>query len=231
MLYNGLYEQIINKGLDTELSGTDKCSQTAPIDSAEAPKALAKYVAEIVEKGLNNVKDNVLALGEKAEIIRSEASIAQSSESPRGGATGAYVEDGYLYIFQFPPPRGGRPCFCPARRHGVSISIPAPARGATRDRQEASPAHTQFQFPPPRGGRPKAAVLVNLVGVISIPAPARGATDAHLRHVQKSFISIPAPARGATRSRRRLPRAQVYFNSRPRAGGDLQHRLDTAYSH
>lgn len=131
MLYNGLYEQIINKGLDTELSGTDKCSQTAPIDSAEAPKALAKYVAEIVEKGLNNVKDNVLALGEKAEIIRSEASIAQSSESPRGGATGAYVEDGYLYIFQFPPPRGGRPCFCPARRHGVSISIPAPARGAT----------------------------------------------------------------------------------------------------
>lgn len=85
MLYNGLYEQIINKGLDTELSGTDKRSQTAPIDSAEAPKALAKYVAEIVEKGLNNVKDNVLALDEKAEIIRSEASIAQSPESPRGG--------------------------------------------------------------------------------------------------------------------------------------------------
>lgn len=127
MLYNGLYEQIINKGLDTELSGTDKRSQTAPIDSAEAPKALAKYVAEIVEKSLNNVKDNggditsqielvnrivstiiteakeadfgtlsvaeraeqllalfdkknnVLALDERAEIIRPETSIAQSS--------------------------------------------------------------------------------------------------------------------------------------------------------
>ena len=58
MLHNGLYEQIINKGLDTELSVTDKLSQTAPIDSAEASKVLAKYVAEIVEKGLNNVKDN-----------------------------------------------------------------------------------------------------------------------------------------------------------------------------
>lgn len=57
MLHNGLYEQIINKGLDAELSVTDKLSQTAPIDSAEASKVLSKYVAEIVEKGLNNVKD------------------------------------------------------------------------------------------------------------------------------------------------------------------------------
>ena len=127
MLHNGLYEQIINKGLDAELSVTDKLSQTAPIDSAEASKVLSKYVAEIVEKGLNNVKDNggnltsqvelvnrivstimaetkeadfdtlsvaeraeqllalfdkknnVLALDERAEIIRPETSIAQSS--------------------------------------------------------------------------------------------------------------------------------------------------------
>lgn len=43
MLHNGLYEQIINKGLDTELSVTDKLSQTAPIDSAEASKVLGQY--------------------------------------------------------------------------------------------------------------------------------------------------------------------------------------------
>ena len=55
MLHNGLYEQIINKGLDTELSVTDKLSQTAPIDRAEASKVLAKYVAEIVEKGLKTM--------------------------------------------------------------------------------------------------------------------------------------------------------------------------------
>ena len=58
MLRDGLYEQIINKGLETELSSTDKLSTTAPIDSAEASKVLAKYIAEVVEKGLDNVADN-----------------------------------------------------------------------------------------------------------------------------------------------------------------------------
>ncbi len=58
MMHNGLYEQIINKRLDKELSETDKLSQTAPIDRAEASKVLAKYVAEITEKGLDSVKDN-----------------------------------------------------------------------------------------------------------------------------------------------------------------------------
>ncbi len=69
MLHNGLYEQIINKGLDAELSVTDKFSQTAPIDSAEASKVLSKYVAEIVEKGLNNVKDNGGNLTSQVELV------------------------------------------------------------------------------------------------------------------------------------------------------------------
>lgn len=127
MLKDGLYEQIINKGLETELSSTDKLSATAPIDSAEASRVLAKYIAEVVEKGLDNVADNggdvnsqvalanriistiinetkeneldemtvaeraeqllalfdkknsILAIDEKAAIIRPETSIAQSS--------------------------------------------------------------------------------------------------------------------------------------------------------
>ena len=58
MLHDGLYEQIINKALDSELSGSDKLSQTAPIDTAEASKVLAKYVAEVVERGLDHLKDN-----------------------------------------------------------------------------------------------------------------------------------------------------------------------------
>ena len=58
MLRNGLYEQIINKGLDTELASTDKLGQTATIDTAEAHKVLAKYVAEVVECGLDNLRDN-----------------------------------------------------------------------------------------------------------------------------------------------------------------------------
>ncbi|MBQ6183919.1 MAG: DUF3427 domain-containing protein [Clostridia bacterium] len=127
MLKNGLYEQIINKAIESELATTDKLSQTAPIDEAEAAKILSKYVAEIVEKGLDNVidnggnltsqidlvnrivtaivaqtkesgfdemavaeraeqllavfdkKNNILSINEKAEIIRPETSIAQSS--------------------------------------------------------------------------------------------------------------------------------------------------------
>ena len=58
MLHDGLYEQVINKGLDSELSSADKLSQTAPIDTAEASKVLAKYVAEVVERGLDNLRDN-----------------------------------------------------------------------------------------------------------------------------------------------------------------------------
>ena len=58
MLHDGLYEQIINKGLETELATADKLSTTAPIDGAEASKVLAKYIAEVVEKGLDNVADN-----------------------------------------------------------------------------------------------------------------------------------------------------------------------------
>lgn len=58
MLHDGLYEQIINRSLDAELGVTDKLTSTAPIDSAEASKVLAKYIAEVVEKGLDNVVDN-----------------------------------------------------------------------------------------------------------------------------------------------------------------------------
>lgn len=58
MLHDGLYEQVINRGLDSELANADKLSQTAPIDTAEASKVLAKYVAEVVERGLDNLRDN-----------------------------------------------------------------------------------------------------------------------------------------------------------------------------
>ena len=127
MLHDGLYELVINKGLDTELAGSDKLCQTAPIDTAEASKVLARYVAEVVERGLENLKDNggdlnaqialanqiittikaetkeadfdslsvaeraeqlfalfdrqnnIWALDEKAQVVRPETSIAQSS--------------------------------------------------------------------------------------------------------------------------------------------------------
>ena len=58
MLYDGLYEQIINKEIDKELAITDKLTNTAAIDSAEASKALSEYISEVVLRGLENIKDN-----------------------------------------------------------------------------------------------------------------------------------------------------------------------------
>ena len=69
MLPTGLYEQIINKALDAELAKTDKLSETARIDEAEAAKVLAQYAAEIVEKGLDNVKDNGGDLNKQVELV------------------------------------------------------------------------------------------------------------------------------------------------------------------
>lgn len=83
MLFDGLYEQVINRELDSELAATDKLSQTAPIDSAEASKILSKYVAEIVEKGLENVKDNGGDLSSQVELVnRIVSTITSETHEP-----------------------------------------------------------------------------------------------------------------------------------------------------
>ena len=59
MLKNGLYEEVINKGLGEELDGSqDKLIKSAPIDKAEAAKILSKYITQVVERGLDNIVDN-----------------------------------------------------------------------------------------------------------------------------------------------------------------------------
>ena len=58
MLENGLYEQIINNKIDKELSNSDQISQIENIDHEEAPRILSKYLSEIVEKKLDEIKDS-----------------------------------------------------------------------------------------------------------------------------------------------------------------------------
>ena len=59
MLYPGLYEQVINNALNRELAEIPEARKsTAPIDTAEAAKVLAQYLADVVQKGLDNVLDN-----------------------------------------------------------------------------------------------------------------------------------------------------------------------------
>ena len=132
MMRPGLYEQVINKQLRLDLdSSVDMVKEAVPIDEAEASQVLAKYIAEVIEKGLEYIKDagggiceqvnlanqlvriveqktkepsfsllsvdqnierkaeqllaflerenSIYAIDEKAEIIRPETSIAQSS--------------------------------------------------------------------------------------------------------------------------------------------------------
>ena len=59
MLHHGLYEQVINNQLNSELAEIPEARKAvAPIDKAEASKVLAQYLADVVQKGLDNVVDN-----------------------------------------------------------------------------------------------------------------------------------------------------------------------------
>ena len=59
MLHSGLYEQVINNALTGELAEIPEARKSvAPIDKAEASKVLAQYLADVVQKGLDNVLDN-----------------------------------------------------------------------------------------------------------------------------------------------------------------------------
>ena len=59
MLPPGLYEQVINSALNRELLEIPEARKSVvPIDKAEASKVLAQYLADVVQKGLENVVDN-----------------------------------------------------------------------------------------------------------------------------------------------------------------------------
>ena len=59
MLRPGLYEQVINNALTGELAEIPEARKSvAPIDKAEASKVLAQYLADVVQKGLDDVLDN-----------------------------------------------------------------------------------------------------------------------------------------------------------------------------
>ncbi|WP_368293091.1 DUF3427 domain-containing protein [Dehalobacter sp. TBBPA1] len=69
MLKPGLYEQLINKLLRQELSTSmGKVIQALPIDQEEAPRILSKYLAEVLEAVLSNVKDNGGSIGDQVAL-------------------------------------------------------------------------------------------------------------------------------------------------------------------
>ncbi len=166
---------------------------------------------------------------------------------PRAGGDSPTVPRTWAWcVFQSTPPRGGRLLSAVYQAPRPSVSIHAPARGATRGAIFAD-CGLGFQSTPPRGGRLDGARCDCAATLVSIHAPARGATPApgadgpdpedvsihapargatervpHLRALRR--VSIHAPARGATTGPTAHPRDSAGFNPRPRAGGDLVDR-------
>lgn len=79
MLHPGLYEQVINHQLDTELSKISEARKsTAPIDKAEASKVLSQYLSEVIETGLDNVRDNGGDLSAQIELTNQIVTLIQN---------------------------------------------------------------------------------------------------------------------------------------------------------
>ena len=122
--------------------------------------------------------------------------VAFQSTPPRGGRRFMSLALQPSPPFQSTPPRGGRHGAQPLRRCAASVSIHAPARGATRFHMLRPPMR-KFQSTPPRGGRPHGRVLVG----------------------QFAWFQS-TPPRGGRPVLRQYWFASYSFNPRPREGGD-----------
>ena len=119
--------------------------------------------------------------------------------------------------FQSTPPRGGRPRAKAIMPALATVSIHAPARGATRIYLAVRVVYL-FQSTPPRGGRPTQAHLCRSYPRFN-PRPRAGGDRGLRPKAEPIMVSIHAPARGATASASAEARRNG-FNPRPRAGGD-----------
>ena len=130
-----------------------------------------------------------------------------------------------LHFVNFNPrSREGSDKYISSGGNASTISIHAPARGATRPVWNMTCIHSLFQSTLPRGERLCSSSIIFLTQSISIHAPARGATMRHrvkcgcfrfqstlprgerpcslVNVFSLSQISIHAPARGATKLQR-----------------------------
>jgi len=85
MLTPGLYEQVISKALGEALdSDTENYIERLPIDTAEASKILSRYIMEIIEKGLDNVKDNGGNLQSQVDVANKIVQILSEATGQTG---------------------------------------------------------------------------------------------------------------------------------------------------
>ena len=78
MLHPGLYEQVVNHALTSELAEIPAARKAlAPIDQAEASKILAQYLFDVVQRGLENVLDNGGDLSAQVELANQIVDLIQ----------------------------------------------------------------------------------------------------------------------------------------------------------
>ena len=113
-----------------------------------------------------------------------------------------------------PRPREGSDKSAPSSPSRQTISIHAPAKGATKVIKPKS-RQTQNFNPRPREGSDFFLELSQRIRNISIHAPAKGATAVRYSLMMYQIISIHAPAKGATSSRPPFSRSRSIFQSTP----------------
>ncbi len=141
-----------------------------------------------------------------------------------------------------PRPRaGGDFAAAASMSRAVSVSIHAPARGATQPLRDVKHIHETFQSTPPRGGRlieyrrhwyndmfqstpPRGGRqhpidMVSRYLNVSIHAPARGATDSCCSQSQDYFVFQSTPPRGGRHHPQRSNSREHGFQSTPPRGG------------
>ena len=80
MLSPGLYEQVINTALNRGLSEIpDARKSVVPIDRAEASKVLAQYLADVVQKGLENMADNGKDISAQIALVNQVVAFIQNT--------------------------------------------------------------------------------------------------------------------------------------------------------
>ena len=143
--------------------------------------------------------------------------------------------------FQSAPPHGGRPRPAGSVKQLHTVSIRAPARGATRISGpeqisllfQSAPPHggrrssarsrscdNWFQSAPPHGGRPAVPTRLPHFFMFQSAPPHGGRLRFIDDPVLHPRVSIRAPARGATSRQIARTASTGCFNPRPRTGGD-----------
>lgn len=108
MLHPGLYEQVINNQLASELEEiTEARKAVMPIDKAEASNVLAKYLTNIVQKGLDDIAENNGGVQAQINLTNQIISLIQNAtnESDYEYMGVAYRAEQLLALLQDNDPR------------------------------------------------------------------------------------------------------------------------------